>query len=216
MTRILFADHDFPDIELERSLFAGAGLELVSRNADGRPGDRGRARLRAILLQYAPITARVVRRSGLGIVSRIGAGLRHGRHGRVCAPRHMGGQFAGLRRGRGRHARVRPRSASMRTSLRYDRDIRAGRWHYLSAGELRRPSGTHARNRGTRTHRQAAWPTSAATSSRRSWPATRYIIDGDFPAYVERANLHDLFAASDMVSLHAPLNAETRGMIDAE
>ena len=42
-----------------------------------------------------------------------------------------------------------------------------------------------------------------------------YIIDGDFPAYVERGVLAEVFAQSDVVSLHVPLNAETRGMIDA-
>ena len=42
-----------------------------------------------------------------------------------------------------------------------------------------------------------------------------YLIDGDFPAYVERSELADLFAQSDVVSLHTPLNDETRGMIDA-
>ena len=41
-----------------------------------------------------------------------------------------------------------------------------------------------------------------------------YLIDGDFPAYVERADLAALFEASDVVSLHTPLNDETRGMID--
>ena len=43
-----------------------------------------------------------------------------------------------------------------------------------------------------------------------------YIIDGDFPAYVERRDLPGAFAESDVVSLHVPLNAETRGMIDAQ
>jgi len=42
-----------------------------------------------------------------------------------------------------------------------------------------------------------------------------YIIDGDFPAFVERGSLTDVFAQSDVVSLHVPLNDETRGMIDA-
>ena len=43
-----------------------------------------------------------------------------------------------------------------------------------------------------------------------------YLIDGDFPAYVERArSLEDLAAQSDIVSLHTPLNATTRGMIGA-
>jgi D-3-phosphoglycerate dehydrogenase len=42
-----------------------------------------------------------------------------------------------------------------------------------------------------------------------------YIIDGDFPAYVERGTLGEVMRASDVVSLHVPLTAETRGMIDA-
>jgi phosphoglycerate dehydrogenase-like enzyme len=50
---------------------------------------------------------------------------------------------------------------------------------------------------------------------RRVIAADPYIIDGDFPAYVERAVLTDVFARADVVSLHVPLTAETRGMIDA-
>jgi len=43
-----------------------------------------------------------------------------------------------------------------------------------------------------------------------------YLIDGDFPAYVERArDLDSLVASSDVISVHAPLTAETRGMIGA-
>jgi D-3-phosphoglycerate dehydrogenase len=41
-----------------------------------------------------------------------------------------------------------------------------------------------------------------------------YLIDGDFPAYVERMpTLAALAAAADVVSLHTPLNAETRGLV---
>ena len=43
-----------------------------------------------------------------------------------------------------------------------------------------------------------------------------YLIDGDFPAYVERAaDAGGARAGRDVVSLHTPLTAETRGMIDA-
>jgi D-3-phosphoglycerate dehydrogenase len=43
-----------------------------------------------------------------------------------------------------------------------------------------------------------------------------YLIDGDFPAYVERIrSLPELALAADVVSLHTPLTEETRGMIDA-
>jgi D-3-phosphoglycerate dehydrogenase len=42
-----------------------------------------------------------------------------------------------------------------------------------------------------------------------------YVADGDFPPYVARVGLEELFAQSDIVSLHVPLTAETRGMVGA-
>ena len=77
MPRVLFSDHEFPDLELERRLFADAGVELVgaqcrtdSEVIEAAGGCAG------ILLQYAPITERVVAAlPALGIVSRIGAGF---------------------------------------------------------------------------------------------------------------------------------------------
>jgi len=75
--QILFADHDFPDIDLEREIFGAAGLELkvaqCKREAEVVDAARGCA---AILLQYAPIGAAVVEAlPQLGLVSRIGAGF---------------------------------------------------------------------------------------------------------------------------------------------
>ena len=42
-----------------------------------------------------------------------------------------------------------------------------------------------------------------------------YIIDGDFPGFVERVTQEQLFEEADVVSLHVPLNNETRGMVGA-
>ncbi len=76
MPRILFADYDFPDVELERALFAAAGVELVLAQSKTEEAVIAAARdCEGILLQYAPITERVVAAlPGVGIVSRIGAG----------------------------------------------------------------------------------------------------------------------------------------------
>src|SRR5437763_642142 len=42
-----------------------------------------------------------------------------------------------------------------------------------------------------------------------------YLIDGDFPPYVERIEtLRDLATQADVVSVHTPLTDETRGMVD--
>ena len=77
MPRVLLSDHEFPDVELERRLFASAGVEMVAAqcrtDAEVIEAAAGCA---GILLQYAPITERVVAAlPRLGIVSRIGAGF---------------------------------------------------------------------------------------------------------------------------------------------
>ena len=77
MTKILFADNDYPDIELERALFAHRRRRDVVTAQCKTEDDviaHGKG-CRAILLQYAPITERVLEAlPELGIVSRIGAG----------------------------------------------------------------------------------------------------------------------------------------------
>jgi phosphoglycerate dehydrogenase-like enzyme len=40
-----------------------------------------------------------------------------------------------------------------------------------------------------------------------------HLIDGDFPAYVERVSLDELFAQADAISIHCLLNDETRGLV---
>jgi len=62
--QILFADHDFPDIELERTIFTDAGLELTLAQCR-RPADviEAARNCAGILLQYAPITAEVILRA---------------------------------------------------------------------------------------------------------------------------------------------------------
>ena len=104
-------------------------------------GDRRGERCAGILLQYAPITAGVVAAlPDLGIVSRIGAGFDTVD---VDACRALGiwvanspdygiGEVA-------THA-LSLALASLRNVVRYDRDIRGGRWSYLSGGAPRRPA----------------------------------------------------------------------------
>ena len=216
MPRILFSDHEFPDLRIERDLFAAAGVDVVVAQAktedeviEAAQGCYG------ILLQYAPITERVVAAlPGLGIVSRIGAGFDTvdteacARHGVWVAnsPDYGVGEVA-------THA-LALALALMRNVVAYHRDVTAGRWHYLSSGELRRASDMTLGIVGLgRIGKRMAHV--SRNAFRRVIAADPYIIDGDFPAYVERANLTDVFAQSDVVSLHVPLTAETRGMIDA-
>jgi D-3-phosphoglycerate dehydrogenase len=104
--------------------------------------------------------------------------------------------------------------AITRNILAYHRDITAaGTWHYLSSGPLRRPReltlGIVGLGRiGKRTAQISR------DVYKRVVAYDPYLIDGDFPVFVERvATLEALAQAADVVSLHTPLTAETRGMI---
>ncbi len=217
MPRVLLADHEFPDLDLERKLYARAGVEFVVGHcrteaeviaaASGCDG---------ILLQAAPITAKVVAAlPQLGIVSRIGAGVDTvdtdacAHHGVwvANAPDYGVGEVA-------THA-LALTLALLRNVVAYHRDVGAGRWHYQSSGPLRRAGDMTLGIVGLgRIGKRMAHV--SRNVFRRVLACDPYLIDGDFPAYVERAaDLASLFAASDVVSVHVPLTAQTRGMIDA-
>ena len=214
MARVLFSDNEFPDLTLERDLFAAAGIELVT--AQCRTEDEviaAAAGCSGILLQYAPITERVVAAlPELGIVSRIGAGFDTvdcdacARHGVWVAnsPDYGVGEVA-------THA-LALALALTRNIVAYHRDIHAGNWHYLSSGPLRRVGDMTLGIVGLgRIGKRMAHI--SRNLFRRVVACDPYIIDGDFPAFVERRSLERLFTECDVVSLHVPLNAETRGMI---
>ena len=216
MPRVLFADHDFPDVDLERDIFASAALalEVAQCTTEAQVIDAARG-CGAILLQYAPITAAVVAAlPSLGIVSRIGAGFDTvdtaacEAHGVWVAnsPDYGIGEVA-------THA-LSLALASLRNVARYRDDIRAGRWHYLSGGTLRRPADMTLGIVGLgRIGKRMAHV--SRNIFRRVIAYDPYLIDGDFPAFVERVrSLEALAAQSDVVSLHTPLDATTRRMID--
>jgi phosphoglycerate dehydrogenase-like enzyme len=213
--QILFADHDFPNLDLERELLSGAGLEVriaechteaeVIEAAQGCVG---------ILLQYAPITAAVVSAlPQLGIVSRIGAGFDtvdvdacKARGIWVAnSPDYGVGEVA-------THA-LALALASLRNVVRYHDDIRGGKWHYLSPGSVPRAAELTLGIVGLgRIGKRMAHV--SRNVFRRVVAYDPFLIDGDFPAYVERARtLEELAAQSAIVSLHTPLDASTRGMI---
>lgn len=217
MSRILFADYDFPDVDLEREIFAEANLSLslaqCKRESEVVDAARGCV---GILLQYAPIGSAVVAAlPSLGIVSRIGAGFDTvdtaacEAHGVWVAnsPDYGVGEVA-------THA-LALALGSIRNVVRYHDDVRAGRWHYLSGGALSRPHDLTLGIVGLgRIGKRMAHV--ARNVVRRVIAYDPYLIDGDFPAYVERVRTLDALAAqADIVSLHTPLDATTRGMIDS-
>lgn len=216
MPRILFSDHDYPAIDLERDLFARHGIDVTV--AQCRTEDEVIAAAQgccAILLQYAPITERVLAAlPGVGIVSRIGAGYDTvdteacARHGVWVAnsPDYGVGEVA-------THA-LALALAVTRNVVAYHRDItQKGEWSFLSSGPLRR-----ARDMTLGIVGLGRIGKRMAQISRdvfgRVVAFDPYLIDGDFPLFVERVPTLDALArTADVVSLHTPLTAETRGMI---
>jgi phosphoglycerate dehydrogenase-like enzyme len=217
MPKVLYADYDYHDIELELALFRRQGIEVVA--AQCRTEDdviaAGRGCFGA-LVQYAPITERVVAAlPGLGIVSRIGAGYDTvdteacARHGVWVSnsPDYGVGEVA-------THA-LGLALAALRNIVAHNRDIAAGTWHYQSSGRLRRPRemtlGIVGLGRIGKRMAQISRDIFARVVA-----YDPYLIDGDFPVFVERLPTLDALArASDVVSVHTPLTKETRGMIDA-
>jgi phosphoglycerate dehydrogenase-like enzyme len=217
MPRILYADHDYPDLELETELFRRHGIDV--RTAQCRSEDDVIAAAHGcfgILLQYAPITERVVTSlPELSIVSRIGAGY-DTVDTQACAkqgvwvansPDYGIGEVA-------THA-LALALALIRNVVAYHRDIAAGNWHFLSSGALRRPRELTLGIVGLGRIGKRMAHISRETF-KRVVAFDPYLIDGDFPPYVERAaTLEALARAADVVSLHVPLTAETRDLVDA-
>ena len=214
MPRVLYTDHDYSDLTLERELFAGAGLELiVGQCANDDEVLAAGSDCDAFLVQYAPVSARILDRlPRLGLISRIGAGFDTidtaacAKHGVWLAnsPDYGIGEVA-------THA-LALALALLRNVVAYHRDIAGGRWHYMSSGRLRRASDMTLGIVGLgRIGKRMAHV--ARNVFGRIAACDPYLIDGDFPAYVERTTIEGLFERSDVVTIHTPLNDETRGMV---
>ena len=217
MPRVLYTDHDYSDLTLERELFAGAGLELIVAQCAGDDEVLAAGRdCDAFLVQYAPVTARILSQlPRLGLISRIGAGFDTidtaacARQGVWLAnsPDYGIGEVA-------THA-LALALALVRNVVAYHRDIVGGRWHYTSSGSLRRASEMTLGIVGLgRIGKRMAHVSRNLFGSIAA--CDPYLIDGDFPAYVERTTMERLFERSEVVSIHAPLNDETRGMVAAD
>lgn len=216
MPSVLYADYDYADVELELALFRRHGIDV--KLAQCRTEDdaiRAAEGCFGMLLQYTPITERVVTAlPQLGIVCRIGAGYDTidtaacERHGVWVAnsPDYGMGEVA-------THA-LGLALALIRKIVAYHRDItQHGKWHFLSSGTLRRPREMTLGIVGLgRIGKRMAHI--SRDVFKRVVAYDPYLIDGDFPVYVERVRtLEALAQAADVVSLHTPLTAETRGMI---
>lgn len=214
--KILITDYDFPDIELELALYRAAGVEVVFAQCRTEEDViAASAGCEGLLVQYAPVNARVfAARPEIRIVSRFGAGFdtvntADARQFGVWvanSPDYGVGEVA-------THALAMTLSL-LRHIAFYDRDVKAGQWHFTTPGKMQRVSDLTLGIVGLgRIGKRMAHI--SRNSFKRVIACDPYIIDGDFPAYVERVSQEELFAQADAISLHTPLNDDTRGMVAA-
>ena len=214
--KILITDYDFPDLELERALYRAAGVDVVVAQCRTE-GEviAASTGCQGLLVQYAPVNAKVfAARPEIRIVSRYGAGFDTVNTADAQAhdvwvgnsPDYGVGEVA-------THALAMTLSL-LRHIVFYNRDIKAGKWHFSTAGEMRRVGDMTLGILGLgRIGKRMAHI--GRNSFKRVIACDPYIIDGDFPAYVERVGLKALFAQADAISLHVPLTDETRGLVNA-
>ncbi len=217
--KVLITDFTYPDVELERGILEGAGLELVEaqcRNEDDVI-EAGRG-VSALLTQYAPITARVFDAlPELRMVGRYGVGYDIVD---VEAARERGVWVANVPDYGTEEVAVHALSmvlALLRHLPLYDRDVKGGRWHSASTGPLFRLKNLTlgvvglGRIGGTLVRRASPW-------FGRTLGCDPYLEEGAWPEGegVERASLEEVFSESLVVSLHPPLTEVTRGFIDRD
>ena len=215
--KFLITDHDFPDVDLETQLLRDAGMEVVTAQCRTEDDVIEVAKgCSGLLAQYAPMNARVFAAlPEVRVVSRMGAGFDTvntadaKEYGVWVAnsPDYGVGEVA-------THA-LGMAIALVRHIPFYDRHVRAGNWHYTSAGKLRRVSDMTLGILGFgRIGKRMAHLSSNVFG--RVIACDPYIGDGDFfPDRVARVDQEQLFGEADVVSLHVPLNDETRGIANA-
>ena len=213
--KVLIADYDYGDVHIERRILEGAGLEVVEAQcrAEGDVIESGRG-VSALLTQYAPITARVFDElPELRMVGRYGVGYDVVD---VEAARECGVWVANVPDYGTEEVAAHALSmafALLRHLPLYDRGVRDGRWHPHSTGPLHRLKNLTlgvvgvGRIGGTFARRASPW-------FGRTLGCDPYLDEEAWPEGVGRASLEEVFSESFLVSLHAPLNEETRGLVD--
>lgn len=214
--KTLITDAEYPDVdELERPILESAGVDVELAQCR-TPEDVIRAGrdASALLVQYAPITREVLEAlPEVRIVSRFGVGVDTID---VEAARELGVWVAnvpdyGVEE-------VATHTLGMLLSLVrhlpfYDRIVREGRWHYESTGPLRRPStmtlGIVGLGRNGRKLAQLTGPCFQQVLAH-----DPYLPNSAWPEDVGRMELEELFSQSHAVSLHLPLTAETRNLVN--
>ena len=216
--RVLFADHTFEDLAIERGILEPLGATVVDGEASDEPLADLVADVDALLVMFADVDADVIdRMERCAVISRTGIGVDNvdveaaTERGIYVTnvPDYCFDEVAD-------HT-LAMALAHARNLFAYDRSIRAGEWDVGVGREMHRLAeqtfglvafGNIARNVATR----------AAAFGMDVLVFDPYVPAEEIEAagYGAVDDLHDLLGRSDVVSLHAPLTPETEGLLDAE
>jgi phosphoglycerate dehydrogenase-like enzyme len=214
--KVLITDYNMLDMELERGIFKDAGIEVLEAQCkttqDVIEHSEGCS---ALLIQYAPIDKTVfAARPSIKICARIGAGFDTINVPDATAagvwvtnsPDYGVGEVS-------LHALTMLLDA-IRGLGRFNNDIHNGNWHYSSASKIPRAQnltvGILGLGRIGKRFAHYAQPIFKKIIAH-----DPYLIDGDFPQYVERVGLEDLFSQADAISIHCLLNENTHNLVNA-
>jgi D-3-phosphoglycerate dehydrogenase / 2-oxoglutarate reductase len=213
MMLVLITDCDHPDTLIERRIFAEAGITVhqaaCRTEEDVLAAGTGAA---ALLVQYAPVSARVL--AGLPsirVVGRYGTGLDSIDLSAATAsgvevvfvPDYAVQEVSD-------HA-LALTLALCRRVVAYSNAVRAGRWDLRAAAMMHRLSTLRFGVIGLGRIGQAV----ARKATALGFDVVGYDVVEPPDAPVPLVSLEELLSTSDIVSLHLPLSAQTRHLINA-
>jgi D-3-phosphoglycerate dehydrogenase / 2-oxoglutarate reductase len=216
---VLITDCDHPDTRAEHDIFGAAGLEVrlanctseadvlaAAASAEAEPGPV------ALLSQYAPITSRVV--DGLAlccVVGRYGAGLDTID---VPAARARGWDIISVPDYSVQEVSDHAMALALalcRGVVAFDRSVHSGHWDIRETAVLRRLSSLRFGVVGLGQVGRAVARKAVAFD----FEVVGYDVAAPPEATVPLVSLEVLLSTCDVVSLHVPLMAETRHLIDS-
>jgi D-3-phosphoglycerate dehydrogenase len=212
---VLVTDYWQADVDLERSLFAAAGVEMTEAQCETSEQviEAGGA-ADAFIVGAAPVTRavfealprlRMISGAGTGIDT-IDSEAAH-EHG-VWVSNSPGANTGEV----ATHA-LGMALALIRHLPFYDRSIREGHWDYENTGPLPRPATLTLGVVGLGRIGQR-FVSIAAPCFGQVLGHDPYLTEDEWPHEVRRATLDELFQQSDIVSLHVPLTDENANMVD--
>jgi D-3-phosphoglycerate dehydrogenase len=216
--KVLLTDYAQPDTELERTILAEVGLELVTAQCRTPQDVIGAGQgIDAFLVQGAvPVTREVFEAlPDLQFISCCGVGVDNVD---LEAARSYGVWVANVPDAITEE--VATHAFGMALSLVrhlpfFDRAVRAGQWHYQDTGPLRRTGsmtlGILGLGRIGQGLAQLAQPCFGQIVA-----YDPYLPDSSWPENVDRVELADLFQQSNVVSLHTSLTEETRNLVNSQ